>query len=443
MEKVLLVMQAPITKRNFINAMPPLGILYISSFLESKDIATDVIDYNISEADYSITDNYDLVGFSVNCGNIINTLNMAKYVKENYKKEIIVGGPQVTSDPEFFLAKECIDGAVVGEGEHTLYEYMKYRKLVQGLYLKNGNKKIVFGGERPPIKDLDSLPFPAFDKVDIKKYNIPIKKRKPTSTIITSRGCPFSCIFCFHSLGYLFRSRSSKNVIDEIQWQTKNLGVKEICIQDDNISLDIGRAKKIFNDIADVNADVLFQLYNGIRADMVDEELLRSMKRAKLWLMNVSPETGDAESAQLMKKEFDKETVKRIVNMSKDMGFFTYSNFMIGFPWETESHIKKTIDFAAELDTDMVQFARVIAFPKTELYEMCKLKYRIEKDIGLFYSEPEFNISKLNNSTINKLIKEAYRKFYFKPQKLLRILLNLRWGDIYSLAKYSLVTKSV
>lgn len=423
--------------------MPPLGILYISSFLESKGITADVIDYHVSDIDWSVAKDYDLIGFSVNCSNITNTLNMARSIKQDYGKEIIVGGPQVTSDPESFLSKEYIDGAVIGEGEYTLYEYVENRKIVNGLYLKDRNKKIIFGGIRPFIEDLDSLPFPAFDKIDIKKYTVPIKKRKPASPIFTSRGCPFNCIFCFHSLGYSFRPRSVKNVIDEIEWQANNFGVKEFCIEDDNVSLNMDRAKEIFKGIIDKGLDVVFQLYNGIRMDKVDEELLRLMKKAKLWLMNVSPESGDPETLRLMKKGFDKETVRRVVRMSKDMGFFTYSNFMIGFPWETEGHIRRTIDFAEELDTDITGFSRVVAFPNTELYNMCNLSYKMERDIGLFYSEPEFNISKLSTPQINRLISEAYRRCYFKPRKMIGLLKKLRLKTMCSLVKYSLITNSI
>ena len=247
MHKVLLIIHSAAKKGNYVNTLPPLGILYISSFLESKGIATDVVDYNVSEVDYSVIEKYDLIGFSVNCGNVTNTLKMARIVKEKYGKDIIVGGPQVTSDPDLFLEKEFIDGAVVGEGEYTLYEYIKNRKGVKGIYVKDEKEKIIFGGTRPPIKDMDSLPFPAFDKIDLGKYKVTFKKKKATSTIATSRGCPFGCIFCFHSLGSSFRARSAENVVKEIEWQIKNFGVEEICIQDDNISLYLGACPKIIN----------------------------------------------------------------------------------------------------------------------------------------------------------------------------------------------------
>ena len=144
-----------------------------------------------------------------------------------------------------------------------------------------------------------------------------------------------------------------------------------------------------------------------------------------------------------MKKGFKKETVKEFVKMGRRLGFFLYSNYMIGFPWEGEEHIRRTIDFAADLDVDISHFTRVVAFPNTELYDMCKLDYRIEQDVGLFYGDPKYNISRLSASRIDELIKEAYRKCYLSPKKIFRILKNLRMSDIYSLFRYSIVTKSI
>lgn len=443
MKKVLLVMQSPLSKKNFISVMPPLGILYISSFLESRGITAEVIDCNISDIEDSVVRDYDVVGFSVNCGNITNTLAMAKRVKSVYGKEVIVGGPQVTSDPDFFLRQEYIDGAVIGEGEHTLYEYIKEGTAVKGLYLKGSDGKVAFGGDRPFIKELGSLPFPALRKVNLRRYSTPMKRKMPISAVVTSRGCPFGCIFCFHALGYPFRSRNAEDVVNEIEWQVKDLGVGEICILDDNLTLDIARAKEIFSGIIERKINVSFQLYNGIRVDRVDEELMKLMKKAGVWYMNISPESGDPDTVKRIDKGFDRELAKKVVDASKRLGLFTYASFMIGFPWETEEHIRRTIDFAVELDTDVAQFARVIAFPNTKLYDMCQLDYKIEGDIGLFYNDPKFSISLLSESEINGLIKSAYRKFYFSPKRALRLLRKLRWADLFSMFRYSLTTESI
>tara|TARA_Y100000034_G_scaffold72070_1_gene86924 strand:+ start:534 stop:1856 length:1323 start_codon:yes stop_codon:yes gene_type:complete len=439
--KTLFVVESPVKKENYINTMPPLGVLYMSSYLTSKGIENDVVDCNVEELNKDIND-YDLVALSVNCGNITNTIRTARKIKKEFNKTVIVGGAQATSNPKFFLKQDFIDGVVKGEGEITLHEYITKKDVVDGLYLKKDGK-IFYKKDREWNRDLDSLPFPALDKVDLKKYNVPIKKKKPASTLVTSRGCPYQCIFCFHPNGYIWRARSAENVVDEIEWQVNNFGVKEVCIQDDNISLDLDRAKKIFDLVKERDIDVLFQLYNGIRVDRLDEELMKKMKDNGLWLMNISPEVGYNEGLRKIKKNFTLDTVRKSMKMSKDFDFFTYSNYMLGFPWEGREEMEKTINFAVELDADMNQFARVLPFPNTELYDMVGLKGDIEGDSGLFFSDEKFNISKLKTEEINEYIKKAYRKCYFKPRKMWKILKNLRKEDIYALAKYSLLTESV
>ena len=439
--KTLFIVESPVKKENYVNTMPPLGVLYMSSYLTSKGIENDVVDCNVDKLDKDINE-YDLIAMSVNCGNITNTIRTARRIKKEFDKEIIIGGAQATSNPKFFLKQQFIDGVVKGEGEITLYEYIKNRDVVDGLYLKKDGK-IFYRKDREWNKDLDKLPFPALDKINLKKYNVPIKKKKPASTIVTSRGCPYQCIFCFHPNGYTWRARSAENVVKEIEWQINEFGIKEICIQDDNISLDLNRAKKIFDLVKEKEIDILFQLYNGIRVDKIDEELLMKMKKSGMWLMNISPELGYDEGLRKIKKNFTLETVKRSMKMSKDFGFFTYSNYMIGFPWEGKEEIEKTINFAVELDADMNQFARVLAFPNTELYEMVGLEGDMEEDSGLFFSDEKYNISKLSTEELNDYIKKAYRKCYFKPRKMWKILRNLRIEDIYALARYSLLTGSV
>jgi len=439
--KTLFIVESPVKKENYVNTMPPLGVLYMSSYLTSKGIDNDVVDCNVDSLNKDIND-YDLVALSVNCGNITNTIRTARKIKKEFGKTIIVGGAQATSNPRFFLKQDFIDGVVKGEGEITLHEYIKEGKVVDGLYLKKDGK-IFYKKDREWNKDLDSLPFPALDKVDLKKYNVPIKKKKPASTIVTSRGCPYQCIFCFHPNGYVWRPRSAENVVKEIEWQIEKFVIKEMCIQDDNLSLDLVRAKKIFDLVKEKGIDINFQLYNGIRVDKLDEELMKKMKDNGMWLMNISPEVGYEEGLRKIKKNFSLDSVRKAMKMSKDFGFFTYSNYMIGFPWEGREEIEKTINFAVELDADMNQFARVLPFPNTELFEMVGLKDDMEEDSGLFFSDDKYNISKLSSLEMNEYIKKAYRKCYFKPRKMWKILRNLRFEDIYALGKYSLLTGSV
>lgn len=227
--------------------------------------------------------------------NIENTLKTIQKIKWEYPgKRIIVGGPHVNSNPSFFTEHELIDLVSVGEGEYTMLELMeKMSPLgVRGLYYKDENNKTVFNGERDRIRNLDELPFPDLNLVDYKKYDVIIKQKKYISSIMTTRGCPFSCTFCFHSIGKQWASRSPENVVDEIEYQVKEFGIKEICIFDDNFTMNVERAKKICRLIIDRKIKIILQFTNGIRVDRVDKELLQLLKDAGLWLVAVAPESG-------------------------------------------------------------------------------------------------------------------------------------------------------
>ncbi len=443
--KVLLILESAVEKSMYINVLPPLGILGIASYLISKSIDTKVIDCNIEDYNYENIEKYDVIGFSLFCSNITKTFNAAKKIKNKFpNKKVIIGGPHTLTNPEEFIKKDYIDAVFIGESEHSLYEFLTSKDLtnIQGVYFKENNK-IKFNGLHPFLTDLDSLPFPALDQVKLEKYVFPISKAQPISQIMTSRGCPYSCIYCFHSLGKKWRARSAKNIVDEIEWQVNKLGVKEISISDDNFTLDRKRVEEVCDIIIKRKIKVKIQLMNGIRADKVDKELLKKMKKAGTWLIAVAPETGNEETLLKIKKGMSLECSKNVVKWCKELRISTYAFYMVGFPWETEKHINKTIDFAEKLDTDFTQFSRVLPFEGTELAKMLCAKTDTKNDIGLFYGNNKYSEQKLSDEQTKKLIQKAYKRCYFKPFKMLRILKILSLKNLYLLAKYAFKTESM
>ena len=300
-KSILLLTQPPTNKQMYINVLPPLGMLWIASYLESKGIDVKFIDGNIEAFNERILLDYDVVAMSVGMANIKKTIETVKNVKKNSPDKIFVaGGAYASQDPNYLLING-FDAVVVGEGEITFYEYMALddKEKVKGLYiLKDG--KPFFTGERERIKNIDELPFPNLKFVDIKKYNVPMSKKKPISSIMTSRGCPYECIYCFHDRR--FRARSPENVVDEIEWQVKKYGVKEICIVDDNFTMDIKRAEKICDLIIEKEINVILQCWSGLRVDRVTKPLLEKMKKAGVWLVAIAPESGSQETLDKVKK---------------------------------------------------------------------------------------------------------------------------------------------
>jgi len=447
MQKVLLVHHRPTEPSLYINTLPPLGTLGMVSYLRSKGFEAKGVDCNIDNLSEDSIIWADVIGFTVTNSNVVNSIETASRIKEKHpEKKIVAGGPYITSYASYFIKKPYFDAIITGEGEITFLDYLKanVKTNVKGLYLMKDGIPF-FTGTRERVKDLDIFPFPALGDVDIKKYNCPMKKRKPISSIITSRGCPYGCIFCYHPLGRKWTYRSAKNVVDEIEWQVNKFGVREICVVDDNFTLDIKRAEKICDLIIERGIDIRLQLWGGIRVDRVNEALIKKLKGAGCWMAAIAPETGNPETLKKIKKVSTLDQAIKVRKWLKESKICTYAFFMVGFPWETEEEIKKTIEFAKKLDAEFTQFSRVLPFKGTELYDMIGIKENeddIMKEKGLFYGL-NYKVPGLSDEKIQKLIKKAYRDIYLNPIKMVKLLRILSIRNIFDLFVYSILTKSI
>lgn len=435
---VLLVFCAPSKRRLYINALPPLGMLYIASFLESRGIRVDVIDCQVDEPARIKPGRYRVVGFSINVANVESSLAWMQQIRRDHPGiRIVAGGPHCTSDPEYFIRQDCIDAVCTGEGEEAFLEYVQGRESILGLHVKDSAGRFSYPGPRAPIEDLDALPFPALDKVDLTRYLYHPRRDSSNSSIMTSRGCPFRCTFCFRSLGTRWRKRSSRNVVDEIEWQVRVLGAREVAIYDDNFSLDRKRVLEICDLVTTRGIDVALQFTNGLRVENLDIKVLAALKRAGTWLIGVAPETGSARVMKLIGKSADFDQIRRTVRDCKQLGIRTFAFFMIGFPTETLAEVDETIAFAKELDTDMVQVARVIPYKGTSLFNVMDVRnYDHGREMGYFYEMAE-------NRALTGRIRRANRTFYLRPRKILDLLQMHTFRDLLTLGWYSVITRSI
>lgn len=235
------------------SATIPLGLAYIASFLMSKGYnEIKIIDLNLEPG--KIIPEADIYGITATTPLIYSAFDLAKKLKrkDNY---IVLGGPHATCLPDESLDNEPVDFVVRNEGEIAFYELVKSIENknsfagIKGLSYKQ-NGEIIHNPDREFIKNLDELPFPAYGLFgNLKRYSHPqplIGWRKPVVNIITSRGCPFNCHFCYKgTFGRTWRARSPENVVTEWEHLIKKFKIKEIAIQDDMFNLDIDRAKTI------------------------------------------------------------------------------------------------------------------------------------------------------------------------------------------------------
>jgi magnesium-protoporphyrin IX monomethyl ester (oxidative) cyclase len=314
-------------------------------------------------------------------------------IVKGVNKDIItvLEGQHPSARPEDCLANPNTDFVVIGEPENAIFELVdalgketRDLKKIRGIgFVKNGVPVIT--APRPLLEDLDSLPFPARHLLPIEEYYAAVKENplrgeinKPWTIMITSRGCPYDCVFCTHHIvwGRKWRGRSPENVVDELEQVIKTYHVKQIDFLDDNMTLDRKRMENICDLIVKRGLRVEWFTPNGVRADTLDEKLLRKMKRSGCKKIRVAPESGVQRVVdQIIKKNLDLRSVERAVVLCKKVGIKVGCFFVIGLIGETKEEIKETINYAyklRQLGADSFIFSIATPIYGTKLYEQAK-----------------------------------------------------------------------
>jgi magnesium-protoporphyrin IX monomethyl ester (oxidative) cyclase len=342
----------------------------------------------------------DIVGITTLSVDAANAILIAKTVKNTDKNiKVIMGGCHVSVIPEKILKNENVDFIVIGEGDITIVELAealeknKTLKKVKGIAYKE-NGKIIINEPRPFIQNLDELPFPAWHLMNLEKY-FELSKylqgshlmSKRHFSIITSRSCPYSCIFCSVRtiMGRGFRPRTPENVIEEMEQLINNYNIKFLSIEDDNLTFDRKRAEKIFDLMIErgINKKIKWDTPNGLRADTLDEPLLIKMKEAGAELIYVAPESGSQKVVnEIIGKNLDLRKVEEVVKICQKINLKIGLFFVIGLPGETKDDILKTIEFANKMRKLGAMSLCSIARPTfgTDLYKLCKEKGYLLKD---------------------------------------------------------------
>lgn len=387
--KIFLVV-ADAQGRYFKPSMPHTGVAYISAFLMKNGHQVSVFDMRFGYKNSQLLEklkefNPSIVGVTGPSLQYKKLYNLIDFLKTN-NYTVVVGGPHASTIRKKILEETKADYAIKSEGEHTILELCngKTKKDIKGLiYRENGN--IIENPDREPILDLDSLPFPAYELFEIDKY---MDKKIP---ILTSRGCPYQCVYCSVRLcmGNRFRARSPENVVEEImKW--KNKGYDRFIFPDDCFSLDLGRAKKICDLIIEKNLSIKFDLRNGIRVNRVDEELLQKMKQAGCFFVSYGVESGVQDVLNSMKKGITVEQVKKAVELTKKVGVKFGLFFIIGCPGDTYEKFKQSLNFALSLGPDEVRFYNLVPYPGTELMDWITNNAKFLKQPGTYLNDSSY-----------------------------------------------------
>jgi anaerobic magnesium-protoporphyrin IX monomethyl ester cyclase len=333
----------------------------------------------------------DIVGISVPfTAQYRNSEFVAKICKEIDPNVITVfGGPDPSVRFQSILENDYCNYCVIGEGEETFHEFI--RNVSASLPIENirglGHKHngVIRYEPRPFNTNLDSLPFPAFDKVDVNRYlqdeNL-YKNRskvyKNSISIITSRGCPYSCVFCSIRLhmGQKFRAHSPEYVIKLLHLLITEYGITNFHFEDDNISFDKKRFEAILDSIIKENLQIHWDTPNGVRIDSLNYEILQKMKKSGCVQITLAIESGSQRVLDhVIKKKTKLSYILEIVKYCKELKISANAFYVIGFPGETINEMKETTDLALKLYRDQDLHPHLmVATPLfgTELYEICR-----------------------------------------------------------------------
>lgn len=433
-------------ERGFI---PPLGLMYVAAYLEKNSShEVKILDCQLEKLDWPelekkiIDEKPDVAGITAMTFTLIDVIKTAGIIKKiNRNIKVVLGGPHIHIYPEETINIPAIDFLVLDEGEITFKELVealsanqpaKDLSVIKGIVFKNG-EEIINTGYRELIQNLDKLPFPARHLLPYQKYFSVLSSASPITTAFSSRGCPYQCTFCNRPhLGKIFRARSAKNVVDEME-ECQKMSIKEILFYDDTFGVDRQRVSDICEEIKKRNLTIFWDIRT--RVNTVDEEILNNLKKAGCQRIHYGVEAGTQKILNILKKGITLEQAENAFKITKKAGIQTLGYFMIGSPTETEKDIMETIKFMKKLDPDFVHVAITTPYPATALYLGGLQKKVFPCDYWReFAKNPKSDFvpllweENLSREKLISLLKKAYRSFYLRPSYIIKKILKLKSG---------------
>ena len=412
----------------------PLGLLYIAAALRQAGFGLlAVLDARMERLGHKKVSARirafapDIVGITAMSTEAPEAHNLARLAREAaHGCKVVVGGPYAITSPEEVLNDPNIDFAVMGEGEETVCELAAALEsggdlsAIQGLAYKKDGRPVI-NPRRAMIADLDAMPFPAWDLLDIERYfglwarhsQNPFPASDRIMPLFTSRGCPYSCIYCHNIFGKKARLRSVENVMREIELLVEKYKVGELELTDDIFNIDLPRAKKICDEIIRRGIKVKLSFPNGLRVDRMDAELVLKLKAAGTHLLAYAIEAGSPAVQKRIGKNLDLEKAREIIKLTAAQGIFIGGFFMLGFPGETKEEMLATAAFARDLPFHQANFFFVTPKPNTPLYEMAGGKARgLEKAAHANYFRFSVNLSAVSDEELQEIMDQAGTGFY-------------------------------
>jgi anaerobic magnesium-protoporphyrin IX monomethyl ester cyclase len=437
------------------NDYPPLGLGYLAAVLERDGYEVGIFDFSL-KPEMPLEDHvrrvcdFDphVVGITAMTSVYHNALETATLLKAYLGRPIAIGGPHPTVYPNRVLAESpVIDYVVRGEGEETTRELVRALDggncdldLINGLtYRLRGES--VSNPDRALISDLDALPFPARHLFNLKRYGLRTPEGQPMVTILSSRGCPYNCSYCFKGIvGRTYRQRSPQNIIAEVRQVINQYGIRNFYFIDDLFTIDPQRLNALAEQLIAERLDIRWQCLG--RVDRVDVEILRKMYAAGCRRIHYGIESGNQELLDRIGKRINVEQVWQAVRWTQQADIDVKGYFMLGLPGDTAQSMQQTIDLAVDLSLDEAMFSLTTPFPGTRLWdELMKKKpgmeYNHDFTRAYYYSSPDdslvpfLNVSEVSDTALGQWMRRARRALADgKARRVYRQAFGPRLGPI-------------
>ncbi|MFH2006055.1 MAG: radical SAM protein [bacterium] len=443
---------------------PPLGIIQLAAYL--RDRAQDPVEARcldlLTEPGRSpeevlgriLGEQADVVGFSV----LTATQPIAEWLCSQIRQlrpetKLVVGGPHVTVLPD--EPRPWVDAAILGEGEATLLAYIEEgvlggsREPIAGAirYLPDGEPLV--GPVRPPLPDLDSLPFAARDLLPADAYYhlLPYRGVTRFTTHMTGRGCPYDCNFCGNDAiwGRRVRMQSVARVLAEVDHIVRHHGANLIFFEDDTFSARRERVLELCEGLARAHPGLRWICHT--RVDCVDDELVRTMRRAGCVEAQIGAESGDPDVLRSTGKGVVLEQVRSAMALFRKHRINTWATFVLGHEQETRATLERTLQYAVELNPTYASFIVLLPFPGTAVYERFRELGYLDTDRWedfTWYGRPVFHTAHLTPEDLMSARSRANLRFYLRPSKLAELAwMTLRGGSVREMLRNVAAWRSV
>jgi radical SAM superfamily enzyme YgiQ (UPF0313 family) len=450
---------APDSVTEEIGMYPPMGLLYIAAAVRRQygdRFQFEVLDTQMEGMGYPEIRKFleknkpDVVGISCMTFLLVDALKTARTMREvDPAIPVIVGGTHPTIFPEEMASQPEIDFVVVGEGEQVFGDLLaaldegRTPGDIPGVgYKREGRAEVV--PRKDFIRDLDALPFPARDLIPSERYyNVLGESRVVMTSLLTSRGCPFKCIFCTNKDGKVCRMRSPENVVREIE-ECFARGITDFNVIDDTFTINKKRAAAIADLILEKGLKITMDL--RARVDTVDQELLNKLARAGCTRIRFGVESGNPGVLENLRKGITLDQIRTAFKMARKAGIMTFAYFMLGSPGETEEQVWESLRLAKKISPDIVQFLITTPFPASDLYTLGIERGVLSGDYWRDFSSnprgefvPEWWTENFSHDELEKLQRKIHLRYYYRPGYMWNQLRRVRsWKELVRKARLGL-----